>query len=112
MKKRIEYIHGSYRGFLNGYLATSIMGTKEEVVEQLNDIERILSSYDMDILKKFFSIEKERIEYFLQNPSDMKEALDMKQNDDKRSSLFQALRDKINNESISFRDFYKKVYLE
>jgi hypothetical protein len=105
-KRKIDYIHGSYRGFLNGFLATSIMGTSEEVNEQLDELENILTRYRPDILKEFFLISKDRIEYFLQNPSNLIEALDFKQDEEKRKSIFQAFRDKINNESFSFKDFY------
>lgn len=109
MKKRIEYIHGSYRGFLNGYLATSILGTKEEVIEQLNDIEKILTGYRPEVLETFFSIDAKRIEHFLQNPSDLVHALDIKQDDEKRKQIFQSLRDRINNESVSFKTFYETL---
>jgi len=105
-KRNIEYIHGSYRGFLNGFLATSIMGTREEVDNQLNELENILLRYRPDILKQFFLISRKRIEEFFKNPSSLIEALDFKQDEDKRKSIFQAFKDKINNEGFSFKDFY------
>jgi hypothetical protein len=104
--KKIEYVHGSYRGFLNGFLATSLMGTREEVDNQLNELENILTRYRPDILKDFFLIDKNRIENFLQNPSTLIETLDFKQDEGKTKSIFQTIRDKINNENFLFKDFY------
>ena len=77
-KKTIEYVHGSYKGFLNGYLATSILDTKEDVIKQLNILEELLKEYDPEIVKSFFLKDKKLIEKFLTEPDNLKFSLDLK----------------------------------
>ena len=41
--KKVEYVNGTYRGYLNGIVATSLLSTKEEVLDLLEYIENILN---------------------------------------------------------------------
>ena len=110
--KKIEYVHGSYRGYLNGFVATSLFGTREEAQEQLDYLEEILNKYDESIIKQFFSSGKERVQELLKNPSDLIESLDFNQYPEKREDFFNKLRNSL-NEHISFKKFfnYSKLFL-
>jgi hypothetical protein len=110
--KKIEYVHGSYRGYLNGFVATSLFGTREETQDQLDYLEEILNKYDESIIKQFFSSGKERVQELLKNPSDLIESLDFNQYPEKREDFFNSLRNKL-NENISFKKFfsYSKLFL-
>ena len=96
-KKTIEYVHGSYKGFLNGYLATSILDTKEDVIKQLNILEELLKEYDPEIVKSFFLKDKKLIEKFLTEPDNLKFSLDLKKNGEGEKIFKQ-----------TFKDFYKR----
>jgi hypothetical protein len=103
--KKIEYVHGSYRGFLNGFLATSLMGTREEVKEQLDYIESILNRYDENIINDLFRISNKRITQFLTNPDDLIHILDLKQDPNKRRDFFNNMKKNI-GENVSFEMFF------
>jgi hypothetical protein len=102
--KKIEYVHGSYRGYLNGISATAIFDTKEEAQEQLNYLENILNKYDEDIIKQLFSIERKRIQEFFNDPKELIHVLDIRQYPEKRKSYFDNIKKNI-NEHISFKSF-------
>lgn len=104
-KKNIKYNHGSYTGFLNGVLATSMMGTQEEVKEQLDYIESILNRYDENIINDLFRISKERTTQFLTNPDDLIHILDLKQDPNKRRDFFNNMKKNI-GENVSFEMFF------
>lgn len=110
--KKIEYVHGSYRGYLNGFVATSLFGTREEAQEQLDYLEEILNRYDENVVKQFLSSGKERVQELLKNPPDLIESLDFNQYPEKREDFFNKLRNSL-NENISFKKFfnYSKLFL-
>ena len=110
--KKIEYVHGSYRGYLNGFVATSLFGTREEAQEQLDYLEEILNKYDESIIKQFFSIGSKRVQEFFNDPKELIHILDIKQYPEKRTDYFNSIRKDL-NEMFSFKKFfnYSKLLL-